>query len=414
MLEQPEFGRRLRQLRQQQGRSQADLTGTGMSAAYLSRLESGARPPTERAVAYLAARLDLPVEAFELPADCDLADALAATMGRSDPEGDPEVRDMLSHALANAEDADPTTRWQALAQLARLHGALGDRGPERDTLLELTALSDELARPALQVHARLQLARCARGLGDPRAARRAVREALDLGARHHVHVPAAELTRARMLLVSTEAELGDLAEAARLAAEVHAAVECERGPLAAEARWTLATVRARQGDHAGAAELIRHAIEGLDSHADLTLWMRLRLAAASLALQAMPPEAERARSFLDTLDAVLPLVASPQHLAEFLLLKGQTAFLRGELEQARAACRQAAEGRQLLFYRDRVRLDVLEARIAVASGEPEALARLRHLAAEAQAAGNPDLAAEVWRAVADTLAPPLTPAPSSA
>jgi hypothetical protein len=53
-----------------------------------------------------------------------------------------------------------------------------------------------------------------------------------------------------------------------------------------------------------------------------------------------------------------------------------------------------------------MRLDVLEARIAVFAGEPEASTRLRQLAVEAQAAGNPDLAAEVWRAVADTVAPP--------
>ncbi|WP_309051959.1 helix-turn-helix transcriptional regulator, partial [Streptomyces sp.] len=49
MLEQPAFGRRLKRLRRERGISQATLAGGGMSTGYLSRLESGARNPTERA-----------------------------------------------------------------------------------------------------------------------------------------------------------------------------------------------------------------------------------------------------------------------------------------------------------------------------------------------------------------------------
>ncbi|WP_354638586.1 helix-turn-helix transcriptional regulator [Kitasatospora camelliae] len=409
MLDQPEFGRRLRQLRQQRGMSQADLTGTGMSAAYLSRLESGARPPTERAVAYLAERLDVPAEAFDLAADCDLADALAAALSHSDSTGDAEVRDMLAHALASTAAADPTTRWQALAQLARLQGSLGEAQPERDTLTRLTVLSDELGRPALQVHARLRMARCARGLGDATAARQAVREALALGERHHVHVPAAELTRGRLLLVSAEAELGDLAEAARLGTEICEKLERTTGALAAEVYWTLATVRTRQGDFPGASALLQQAVEALDSREDLTLWLRLRLAAASLALQALPPRIEVAQSHLDTLAPLLPLVATPRHHTEFLLLQAQSAYLHGDLPRARRACSQAADAQNMLSFRDRIRLEALQSRLAVVDGDPEAPARLRELAGRAQAAGLPDLSAEVWRVLAETVVPARSP-----
>ena len=48
------FGLRLKALRQQQGLSQAALAGNEISTGYLSRLESGARNPTERVIAYLA------------------------------------------------------------------------------------------------------------------------------------------------------------------------------------------------------------------------------------------------------------------------------------------------------------------------------------------------------------------------
>ncbi|MFF8279543.1 helix-turn-helix domain-containing protein, partial [Streptomyces lateritius] len=101
MLTQPAFGRRLKQLRQQQGKTQSDLTGPGMSSAYLSRLESGARPPTQRAVAILAERLNVPTAAFEATAPADLADVLATVLVAGDESG--HARLMLESALDRAE-----------------------------------------------------------------------------------------------------------------------------------------------------------------------------------------------------------------------------------------------------------------------------------------------------------------------
>ncbi|TYB68461.1 helix-turn-helix domain-containing protein [Nonomuraea sp. PA05] len=53
MREQPVLGRRLRQRRTERGLTLAALAGEGMSTGYLPRLESGARQPTERAIAHL-------------------------------------------------------------------------------------------------------------------------------------------------------------------------------------------------------------------------------------------------------------------------------------------------------------------------------------------------------------------------
>ncbi|MFD7460666.1 helix-turn-helix domain-containing protein, partial [Streptomyces sp. NPDC059868] len=104
MLTQPSFGRRLKQLRQQRGKTQSDLTGPGMSSAYLSRLESGARPPTERAVAILAERLGVPTGAFEATDPSDLVDVLAAVLVAGDESG--HARRMLESALSRAEHVD--------------------------------------------------------------------------------------------------------------------------------------------------------------------------------------------------------------------------------------------------------------------------------------------------------------------
>ncbi|MFD0530457.1 helix-turn-helix domain-containing protein [Kitasatospora arboriphila] len=402
MLDQPEFGWRLRQLRLQRGKSQAELTGPGMSSAYLSRLESGARRPTDRAAGYLAGRLGVPVSVFDEPAELDLADVLATLFALSGADGDAEARDTLAAALASAVNVELATRWQALSELARLHNSLLDHRAERQTLLELSSLADELNRPALQIHARLRLARCCRHLGDASSTRKTVREALELGSRHDIRVSASDLVRSKLMLISAEAELGDIAEAARLSEEVCESLGDSRGPVAAEAYWTAATVATRQGRFARAKSLLGQAMRVLDSRDDMVLWMRLRLAAASLSLQALPPRTEDAEFLLDALAPALSLVGTGRHRAEFLFLKAHLAFHQGELEEARELCATTAESKDLLSFRDQILLRVLEARVAARSGDANALQPLSVLAAEVQAGGMPELAAEVWRAIAES------------
>src|SRR5581483_7507927 len=65
MLDQSDFGKQLKRLCTERGLSQAALAGDFLSTGYLSRLESGARPPTPRVVAVLAERLGVPASAFD-------------------------------------------------------------------------------------------------------------------------------------------------------------------------------------------------------------------------------------------------------------------------------------------------------------------------------------------------------------
>ncbi|SCF80808.1 Helix-turn-helix domain-containing protein [Streptomyces sp. Ncost-T6T-2b] len=61
------FGARLKALRLQRGLSQASLAGEEISTGYLSRLETGARQPTERVSAYLAKQLGVDRLALDAP-----------------------------------------------------------------------------------------------------------------------------------------------------------------------------------------------------------------------------------------------------------------------------------------------------------------------------------------------------------
>ncbi|MFF8600017.1 helix-turn-helix domain-containing protein [Streptomyces sp. NPDC015232] len=401
MLEQPIFGRRLRELRLERGLSQAALAGHEISTGYLSRLESGARPPTDRVVAYLAERLGVPASTFAEVETGSLAHVLARVT--SSPDRSDEAATALADALAAAGDHSPALRWQALWLLTRIRSRSGQYAEELDHLRELTRLADELDMPELRTRARTQTARCMRALGDNEQAYAFSAEAFRIARQHDLSTR--DTATALLAVVSAEAEAGRLSDARAHADELCALVKDASGTLPVEAAWAAATVRMRQGDLTGAQDLLEQALQELDSHDDLMLWMRLRLAAASLYLQVEPARTDAASLRLQEAETALGLVGTPLHQQERAALRAHLAFRQGRTADARALCERLAEEELLLSFRDRVRLDVLRCQILATEGRPEeAVDTLRTLAREANESLNTDLAAEVWRTLAETLA----------
>src|SRR5215831_1785280 len=68
-------GARLRRLRIDGGFSQRDLSSPGVSYAYISRIEAGARTPSVKALRMLAAKLGVSVEYLETGRDIRETDA---------------------------------------------------------------------------------------------------------------------------------------------------------------------------------------------------------------------------------------------------------------------------------------------------------------------------------------------------
>ncbi|SCE77487.1 Helix-turn-helix domain-containing protein [Micromonospora mirobrigensis] len=397
-LEQPEFGQRLRALRRERGMSQADVVGPGMSAAYLSRLESGARPPTARAVQYLAEKLELPPSAFSAEQPEDLSTVLATITSSED--GD-TVEPIMS-AVRTDGQAGAATRWQALWILARLQIKQGRHGEALKTLDALAELSTEVASPELEIRARNQLARCQRSLGDVTAARASALLAHALVTAHEV--PASDVARTLMTLVSIEAEAGHSAEAHVHITMLDAIIPDLPVVLRVEALWTTATVLTREGDHKGSAELLERALDELDSRDDLTLWLRLRLAAASLYLQMRQPATEEAQRRLTQAESALDLVGTPRLAEEFAFLHALLAFHQGDLDLAGERSDELAGRTRYLSFRDRIRLDLLRNQVRlIRDDRVAAIAELRGLALQAQDAGYSDLAADIWRTLADLL-----------
>jgi len=73
------IGQRLYRLRTERGLSQRDLSAPGISYAYISRIEAGARTPSVKALRRIASRLGVTVEHLETgtptPIERGIADA---------------------------------------------------------------------------------------------------------------------------------------------------------------------------------------------------------------------------------------------------------------------------------------------------------------------------------------------------
>ncbi|WP_185911187.1 helix-turn-helix transcriptional regulator [Streptomyces sp. WAC07149] len=397
MLEQPEFGRLVRTLRQERGLSQAEVAENGMSTAYLSRLESGARRPTAKVLDHLTRRLGVPASVFQGTHTSLLSQALASASSSDD--ADDAIR-LLGEAVQAESGEDLSLRWLSLWKLAQLHPKQGERQDELAAARELTALSDRLEAATLQVRSRILLARCLRAVGDIDEARSVAQTACATAA--DGAVPVADAIRAQLVLVSVEAESGRLREARRLVDELPAPIDVLPPVLRAEALWTSANVRIRQGDCPGAAEQLQRALTELPGHEHLML--RLRLAASSLYLQMNPRRVTEARRLLAEAERA-SLFAGPLHRWELLALKAHLAFQQGDLVQSKELCEQLADALPQLTFRDRIRLEVLAHQIRILEGgDREAgVRRVEELAQEAQNASNVHLASEVWRTLAETL-----------
>src|SRR5438128_12422983 len=77
-------GQRLKRLRLERGFSQRDLSSPGVSYAYISRIEAGARTPSVKALRMLAAKLGVSVEYLETGRDIRETDARELQL--ADPE----------------------------------------------------------------------------------------------------------------------------------------------------------------------------------------------------------------------------------------------------------------------------------------------------------------------------------------
>ncbi|MCX5400303.1 helix-turn-helix domain-containing protein [Streptomyces sp. NBC_00102] len=406
---QPAFGRRLRALRVARALSQAELGGSEFSAAYLSRLESGARPPTTRVLEHLCARLGVVPADFAPPVGSLLARVLAAV---TTVHGSPRTAGELEEALRLDEEAGAALRWQAQWLLADCYHAEGRQDDELRLLRELVVLSDALDLPYTQARSRIRLARRLCAAGDLPEARAVAERAHALSLANRL--PRQDMTEAALTLVSIDAEIGRLTEARNRADRLADSLDevTENGidgllskRLRLDVLWSAATVAMRQGDWEAAVGRLQSALGGMPSSEDPVLWLRLRLAAATMYLQMNPRRTDQAGRHLAELASAVAVVGTSSQYLELLLLQYRLAFYEGRVADARAIDARLGPRPEGMSHQHLVVLAALRNQMAFLDGNrTTAVAELERMAKEAHEAGTIELAAELWRALAESLA----------
>jgi transcriptional regulator with XRE-family HTH domain len=277
-------GERIRRLRRYQRLSQTDLAGPGVSAAHISRLESGQRQPSLEVIRRIARRLGVSADYLETgvdlttPEELDLALTDVELRIRLDPTDEAVERDLRALiTLAQREgEAEVAARAQAALGVAaagwgRLHDAV--------ELLE-AATAHPLVRPDVLPDVFTTLASVYRELG--RSSQAIV---LCEGALAELH--AGEGAVRTVLATHLSGALSDVGEFAR----AEQVLEQEAGDLEqadpyarARIHWLLARLATMQDERRLALRHLRQAITLLRGTEDTMRLARAHLFCAEILL----------------------------------------------------------------------------------------------------------------------------------
>jgi tetratricopeptide (TPR) repeat protein len=324
-------GQRLKRLRLDRGLSQRDLSSPGVSYAYISRIEAGARTPSVKALRMLARKLKVSVEYLETGRDIRededrelrLTDAeLELRLGTDYAEAEKKIREVLDEAVRSGDPITATRAQLALGVAAAARGSHLEAAETLDAALKESPVSP---RERSDVFAALGRAYSALGAAD----------------------------RAVAVFEKCLEELG------REAPDDHA----NHVRFAAYLSYALTDA----GEHERAASVIRNALHHADDDPDPFTQVRLQWALArSAGIDG------RTRESLDHIRHAIALLAATEdnlRLARAYILAAGVEVTEGEISSAKEHVRLA---KRLLgtgaLASDRGMIHIVRARIAVAEG----------------------------------------------
>lgn len=279
-------GERLRRLRAERGLSQRDLSSPGVSYAYISRIEAGARRPSVKALRMLAEKLGVTAEYLETGSQ--IVDAEARELRLADLElrlrldGDAaggELEQILAEALAHADES----------AAARAHIALGvaaDARSEHAQAIEHLerAVDYSFVNAASRPDVHLALAHSYSAAGSPS-------RAVDLLERGLAELAAVEpentATKIRFSTYLSYAltDLGELTRARAVVSEALFATDEQTDPYTrVRLYWSLGRISGEQANPRAALDSFRRAIALLEATDDTLHLARAHLACAEWAM----------------------------------------------------------------------------------------------------------------------------------
>ena len=417
-MTQPAFGERLRAQRLAKHKTQAELTGPGVSASYLSLLEAGRRQPTHKVVAVLAERLGVDPHFLLTGEDSARREELDLEIRFAELallSGDPQEARAGFERLIAATDGGDLLRWRIEHGLARAHERCGDLEPaiELLELLRERAEADPARYPWLQVV--IDLSRCYRESGDltraVEVAERAVDRARSIGLRDD-----RELPRLIVTLAGASRERGDHAHAAQLLHRLLADLDSGASRQArGAALWNAAVVAAERGLFADGILLAERAIAQYAEEDDIRSASMLRTTLAWILLESPTGDRELARTLLT--DAHQQLTEAGMQI-ELAYTETELARLSVWLGDPGEGVRWAQSSLERLGDRDR--LESARARVALAdallaSGEQSAaIEELTRAADSLESISAGRQAAAIWRDLGELFAVIGDPARSQA
>jgi transcriptional regulator with XRE-family HTH domain/Flp pilus assembly protein TadD len=337
------IGARVRRLRLARGFSQRQLAARGVSAAYISRIESSQRTPSVPAIRVLARRLGVTPEYLE--SGVDIAPGEALELRLTDAElrlrlGDHsiEARHTLEAVLKEAQrtgQSEIATHAQIALGLASLAA-----GNQREAARYLSvAVASPLVSPRMQTNVYVSLSKALRFLGRADEAVRILEAALDDPG---CQMPEGVGVRLRLATYLSYAltDLGEFERARSVLEELDS--DAALDPHAqVTMHWSLARLAYMEGQPRAALSEIRRAITLLDHTEDSLELARAHLFAAEVHLWAYNiPEAERHLELAAQLET---LAADARDLGALHAGQALARARRGDFESARPLIRRAYE-----------------------------------------------------------------------
>jgi transcriptional regulator with XRE-family HTH domain len=333
----------VRRLRLERGLSQRQLASRGISYAYISRIESGQRMPSVRAIRLLARRLGVAPEYLESGVDIGPVEALELRLTDAELRlrlGDhsAEARHALQAVLKEAQragESEIAIRAQISLGLSSLAA-----GNEREAVQYLAiAIDSPLVSARTHTNVYVSLSKALRFLGRADEAATMLEGALDyLGSQ----TPEAAGARLRLATYLSYAltDLGQFERARSVLEDTDAGAALDPHEQVTM-HWSLARLAYMEGQPRTALREIRRAIILLDHTEDSLELARAHLFAAEVHLWADNiPEAERHLILAGRLEN---LAADARDLGALHSCQALAHARRGEFERARRLIQYAHE-----------------------------------------------------------------------
>jgi tetratricopeptide (TPR) repeat protein len=337
------IGERLRRLRQDRGLSQRELASPGVSYAYISRIEAGARRPSVKALRQLARKLNVSPEYLETGSDLRdvdqrelrLADAeLELRLGTTSAGTERELAAILDEATAGGDSGGALRARVALG----LAAASAGRNEEAIERLEPTT---ETVSPARRPDVYEALGRCYAALGNPGRAVELFTSCLER-VREEAPDDTAGQVRFATYLSYALTDVGELRQAQTILDDALAgAGEFVDAYTRVRLYWSLARLSGLQDQPAAALDYVRRAIALLEVTEDTLHLARAHLLCGTIMLA--QGKAEEAGSQFETAERLFGPQPDPLDLASLRTDQAKRAAALGSGPEAEGFAREAIE-----------------------------------------------------------------------